>query len=79
TPIVIPDIGGARDLVTTPEAGRLAERTPEHFAAAIAALLADPPDPQAVRAATQGFTWQANALALRAHLSALVAARQVKG
>jgi glycosyltransferase involved in cell wall biosynthesis len=71
-PIVVTDIGGAREVVTAPDAGRIAPRDPAAFAAAIADLLAAPPDPQAVRAHAARFTWEANALALRDHLADLV-------
>lgn len=71
TPVVLPDVGGARELVTTPAAGRIVARTPDAFAAAIRAVLAEPPETEAVRAAALPFTWQANAEALRAHLIGL--------
>lgn len=72
TPVVVPDAGGARELVTAPEHGRIVARTAEAFAEAIGALLAAPPPPDAVRAAAAGFTWDANRDALYAHLSGLV-------
>lgn len=71
-PVVITQAGGACEVVTGPEAGRVVARDPVAFAGAIAELLAAPPDPQAVRAHAARFTWEANALALRAHLAALV-------
>ncbi len=71
TPIVISDVGGARELVDRPAAGRLVARDPAAIAAAVAELLAFPPDPAAVRAAAERFTWDANALALRDHLAGL--------
>ncbi|MBX9797207.1 glycosyltransferase [Sphingomonas sp.] len=71
-PVVIPDIGGAREVLTDPAYGRLAERSAPGFAAAIAALLADPPAPDAVKRGAERFTWEANTAALHAHLSALV-------
>lgn len=74
-PIVIPDAGGAREVVTVPAAGRIAERTPQAFAAAIGELLSAPPPREQVRAAAAGFTWEANTAALHDHLSRLVAAR----
>jgi glycosyltransferase involved in cell wall biosynthesis len=74
TPVVAPDIGGAAEAIDRPEAGRLVARTPEAFAAAIAALLHAPPSADAVRAAAQRFSWQTNTIALKAHLDALVAA-----
>lgn len=75
TPIVIPDAGGAGEVVTSSEAGRIAARTAPAFAAAIGALLDAPPHRDAVRAAAAGFTWETNTAALYDHLSGLVAAR----
>lgn len=64
TPIVIPDVGGAREVVQDDSAGRIVERTPEAIAAGVADLLADPPSQQAVAANAQRFSWDANAAAL---------------
>lgn len=64
TPIVIPDVGGAREVVRDASAGRLAERTPQAIAAAVADLLANPPSQQAVAANAERFSWDANAAAL---------------
>ncbi|WP_066682541.1 glycosyltransferase [Sphingomonas sp. CCH9-E2] len=72
TPVVIPDAGGARELVAAPEHGRIVARTAAAFAEAFGALLAAPPPPDAVRAGAAGFTWEANRDALYAHLAALV-------
>jgi len=71
TPIVIPDIGGAGEVVTDPACGRLAALSPRAFAAGIAALLADPPAPAAVRAGAARFTWEANTAGLYDHLKGL--------
>jgi glycosyltransferase involved in cell wall biosynthesis len=71
-PIVVTEAGGAREVVTAPEAGRIAARDSAAFAAAIADLLADPPAPEEVRGHAARFTWEANALALRDHLAGLV-------
>jgi glycosyltransferase involved in cell wall biosynthesis len=71
TPIVIPDVGGARQLVA-PATGRVAERTPTGFARAIAALLADPLDPNAIRETVAGFSWAANSAQLHATYRRLV-------
>ncbi|CAN5382679.1 glycosyltransferase family 4 protein [soil metagenome] len=73
-PIVIPDAGGAGEVVTDPSYGRIAERTPAAFAQAISEILASPPAPAQVRRGAVGFTWAANAAALYDHLSALVTA-----
>ncbi|MDO7836035.1 glycosyltransferase [Sphingobium sp. HBC34] len=74
TPIVITDVGGARELLDRPEAGRIVDRTPEAIAEGIRATLDDPPDQQAVRAAALRFTWAANGNTLLAHLQGIVAA-----
>jgi len=78
TPIVVTDAGGAREVVTGPAAGRVVDRTPEAFAAAIGALLADPPAVEAVAAHADPFSWEANAAQLHAHLAALVAQHRAK-
>ncbi len=76
TPVVIPDAGGARELVTAPEHGRIVARTAAGFAEAIATLIASPPPVDAVRAGAAGFTWEANRDALYAHLAGLVEDRR---
>lgn len=68
TPIVISDVGGARELLDRPEAGTIVAREPEAIAGAVAAILADPPTPEAVRESALRFTWAANGDALLAHL-----------
>jgi glycosyltransferase involved in cell wall biosynthesis len=72
TPIVIPDIGGARQVIRTPEAGRIAPRTSAGFAAAIQALIAAPPPQAAARETVQPFTWEANSRNLHAFFQDLV-------
>jgi glycosyltransferase involved in cell wall biosynthesis len=79
TPVVTCDVGGAREVIDRPEAGRIVARTSEAIAAAIADLLADPPDRSAVRAAAEHFTWEANTAALYDHLAGLVAAQASRG
>lgn len=65
TPVVIPDVGGARQVLKgSAVAGRIAPRTAGGFAEAIGALLADPPDPLAVRAVAAPYTWAANSAQL---------------
>lgn len=61
TPLVIPPIGGAREVVRDASAGRIVERTPEAIAAALRDLLADPPAQTAVAANAARFSWAANA------------------
>jgi len=60
-PLVIPDIGGAREVVTSPMAGRIAERSPQAIAAAVAELRATPMEQADVAAQVAGFSWEANA------------------
>ena len=66
TPLVIPPIGGAREVIDRPAAGRLAERTPAAIAAALADLLAEPSPQADVAACAARFSWDANAAALAA-------------
>jgi teichuronic acid biosynthesis glycosyltransferase TuaC len=69
TPIVISDAGGAAELVTSPIAGRIAQRTPEAITEAVQAILANPPISSDV-AATLGdrFDWDRNGRELAEHL-----------
>lgn len=69
TPIVISDAGGATELVTAPAAGRIVERTPGAIAAAVHAILANPPAPSDVAASLDGrFDWDRNGRELAQHL-----------
>lgn len=73
TPVVTSDVGGARELITSDLAGRLVPRDVGAVAAAVGAILADPPPREAVAALTEQFSWDANAAALAAHYETLVA------
>lgn len=72
TPIVITDVGGAREVVDRPAAGRLVERAPAAIAEGIRAVLADPHPQAEVAEAAARFTWERNSQALFEHLSGLV-------
>ncbi|RYE02687.1 MAG: glycosyltransferase family 4 protein [Sphingomonadales bacterium] len=72
TPVVIPDVGGARQVVRDAVAGRLVDRTPQAFAAGLGDILADPPSADAVRATVTPFTWTANAERLHDYFARLV-------
>jgi len=72
TPIVVPDVGGAREVVDRPAAGRIAAREPGAIAEAVKSILADPADPQDVREAAERFSWERNRSELFDHLSAIV-------
>ena len=72
TPIVIADAGGARELLTSPYAGRIVARNPQAIAAAVAAMLAAPPHQDAVAATAERFSWEANATALAEYYEGLI-------
>jgi glycosyltransferase involved in cell wall biosynthesis len=73
TPIIITDVGGARELLRDDSAGRIVAREPEAIAAAALELLADPPAADLVRRAAEPFTWDRNSEALHRHLAAVAA------
>ncbi len=73
TPIVIPDVGGAREVVCESSAGRLAARNPAAIAGALADLLAHPPTQAAVAANAARFSWEANAAQIAAHYQRIAA------
>jgi glycosyltransferase involved in cell wall biosynthesis len=75
TPVVIPDVGGAREVVDRPEAGRIVERDAGAIAAAVEELFAAPPDREKVRACAARFSWERNAAELEAHLRVVSAQR----
>ncbi len=64
TPVVIPDVGGAREVVRDGSAGRIVARTPDDIARGVAELLATPPAQADVAANAERFSWDANAAAL---------------
>ncbi len=74
TPLVITDVGGAREVVTSPTAGRLIERSPKAIAAAVRDILANPPAQAAVAAHAARFSWEVNAVQLAAHYRRVVGA-----
>lgn len=74
TPIVVPDVGGARQVVKPGNgAGLIVERNADAFARGIAAILADPPDPHAIRKTVESYSWAANSATLHRHYTQLVA------
>jgi glycosyltransferase involved in cell wall biosynthesis len=74
TPILIADVGGAREVLDRPEAGRLVARDPAAIAAAAREMLASPPDPTRVREAAERFSWDRNGAELHEHLLRLLPA-----
>ena len=79
TPVVIPDVGGARQVVATPAAGRIVARTAPAFADAIAGLIATPPPAAETRAVAEPFTWAANSARLRGFLQHIIDQRKSTG
>lgn len=75
TPLVITDVGGAREVVDRPEAGRLVAREPAAIAEGVRSLLADPPAREAVRKTVERFSWERTGEALHAHLTAILGER----
>lgn len=71
-PLVIPDVGGAREVVDRAAAGRIAARDPAAIGAALNAVLAADYPPADVAAAAARFSWQANAAAMAAIYAGLV-------
>ena len=57
TPVVATNIWGNPEVVRCAEAGKTTERGADAIAAAVAALLADPPARAATRAYAEGFSW----------------------
>jgi glycosyltransferase involved in cell wall biosynthesis len=75
TPLVITDVGGAREVVDRPEAGRLVAREAAAIAEGVRSLLAEPPRQEAVRKTVERFSWERTAAALHAHLQKISAQR----
>jgi teichuronic acid biosynthesis glycosyltransferase TuaC len=71
TPIVISKAGGAREVVSIPEAGRIALAEPADIAEKVTDVLAANYPRDAVAACVSNFSWEANSATLFTHLSAL--------
>jgi teichuronic acid biosynthesis glycosyltransferase TuaC len=72
TPIVITNAGGAREVLTNDNAGRIVERTASGVLAGVTSVLATPTSRTACRQIAERFTWERNTEALFRHLSLLV-------
>jgi teichuronic acid biosynthesis glycosyltransferase TuaC len=74
TPIVISTAGGAGELVTSPVAGHIVERTPDAIAQAVRDLITAPRAPADVAASLGGrFDWNRNGRELAEHLQSIAA------
>ena len=72
TPLVITDVGGAREVVGNASAGRIVARDPEGIAAAVRDLLSHPPAQAEVAQNAARFSWEENAAQLAAHYRRIV-------
>ena len=60
TPVIISEAGGARELVKGPSAGRVVDQTVEAIVEAATAIMAQPPEQDAVRSSVSHFSWKNN-------------------
>ncbi len=72
TPIVLSDVGGARELVKDESAGYIVERDSQQVADAINKLLAEPRDQAEVAQNVAYFSWDINAEKMDAHLRKVI-------
>ena len=66
-PLVISDVGGAREVLRDDSAGRIVERNAAAIATGVREVLAAPPAQDAVAAHAARFSWEDNAAQLAAH------------
>lgn len=79
TPIVISDAGGAAELVTHPDAGRIVAREPAAIGAAVRGVLEQRTAPERVAATLGGrFDWARNGAELADHLRSVAATRAAR-
>jgi glycosyltransferase involved in cell wall biosynthesis len=74
-PLVITDAGGAREVLDRPEAGIIVERDGAAIAAGVKALLAVPPQRDAVARSAERFSWQENAAVLAEYYEGITESR----
>ena len=72
TPLVITDAGGAREVVTSRDAGVIVERDEQAIADGIRQILKAKTPPDRVVAMAERFSWQANAAALAEYYEGLL-------
>lgn len=60
TPVIISEAGGARELVTSVDAGRVVDQSVEAIVKAATAILAAPPAQDMVRSSVSKFSWKNN-------------------
>jgi teichuronic acid biosynthesis glycosyltransferase TuaC len=79
TPVVTTDVGGAAEVIDQPEAGALVPHEPEQIAAAVSAILAQPPERAKVHATADKFNSDVKVARLHAHLAGIVADYRMRG
>ncbi len=72
TPLVISDAGGARELMVSPEAGRIVARNREAIVAGVKEVLAAQVAPEAVARLAERFSWENNAARLATYYERLI-------
>lgn len=72
TPLVICDAGGAREVVTSPDAGVIVEHSAEGVTVGIRQILAAPPVPEATAKMAEQFSWAANAASLAEYYGTII-------
>ncbi len=72
TPLVITDVGGAREVVKAPSAGRIVARDAPAIATAVQDLLVYSPAQAEVAAHAAGYSWEANAAEMSAWFHRIV-------
>ncbi len=73
TPLVISDVGGAREVARHASAGRITARDPDAIAEAVSTLLANPPSQAEVAQHAARYSWEENAAQLAAHYQRIAA------
>ncbi len=76
TPLVTTAVGEARTLVRSPAQGRIVPGEPTAIAAAAAALIANPPEREAMRSVALEFSWARATSQLEAHFRRVAAAAE---
>lgn len=72
TPVVLSDVGGARELVKDETAGYIVDRDVDQVAKAINALIDNPRDQNAVSNSVSHFSWDRNAEKMDEHLRNII-------
>jgi glycosyltransferase involved in cell wall biosynthesis len=74
TPLVITDAGGAREVITGDEGGRIVERKAGAIAKAVRDLLRTPPERTDVASVVADYSWERNGKALVAYWRSIASA-----